>query len=62
MRTASIIAPMMEAVRTSEASIYFTKTTRRYIPEGCPLQQVLFNHFIKPVQEALKKELQSQEI
>jgi hypothetical protein len=25
----------MEAVRTSETSVYFTETTRRYIPEGC---------------------------
>jgi hypothetical protein len=26
---------MMEAVRTSEMSVYFNGTTRRYIPEGC---------------------------
>jgi hypothetical protein len=26
---------MMEAVRTSETSVYFNGTTRRYIPEGC---------------------------
>jgi hypothetical protein len=30
-------ALMMEAVRTSETSIYFNETTRRYIPEGCHL-------------------------
>jgi hypothetical protein len=33
----SLIALMMEAVRTSETSVYFV-TTRRYIPEGCNLQ------------------------
>jgi hypothetical protein len=34
VRTASIIiALMMEAVRTSETSIHFNVTTRRYIPE-----------------------------
>jgi hypothetical protein len=27
------IALMMEAVRTFETSVYFTETTRRYIPE-----------------------------
>jgi hypothetical protein len=38
VRTASTIAVMMEAVRTSETSVYFiNKTTRRYIPEGCHL-------------------------
>jgi hypothetical protein len=26
---------MMEAVRTSETSVYSNKTTRHYIPEGC---------------------------
>jgi hypothetical protein len=31
----SIIALMMEAVRTSETSLYFNETIRRYIPEGC---------------------------
>jgi hypothetical protein len=25
----------MEALRTSETSVYFNKTSRRYIPEGC---------------------------
>jgi hypothetical protein len=37
MRTASIIRAMnlmMEAVRTSEMSVYFNENTRRYIPEG----------------------------
>jgi hypothetical protein len=31
------IALMMEAVSTCETSIYFKKTTRRYILEGCYL-------------------------
>jgi hypothetical protein len=31
--TASIIALIMEAVRTSETSVNFNVTTRRYIPE-----------------------------
>jgi hypothetical protein len=30
-------APMMEAVCTSETSVYFNETTRRYISEGCHL-------------------------
>jgi hypothetical protein len=29
---------MMEAVRTSETSVYFNETTWRYIPEGSNLQ------------------------
>jgi hypothetical protein len=33
-----LIALMKEAARTSETSIYFNKTTWRYIPEGCNLQ------------------------
>jgi hypothetical protein len=33
VRTASIIALMMEAVRTSETSINIHLTTRQYIPE-----------------------------
>jgi hypothetical protein len=38
VRTASIIKDlMMEAVRTSETSVYFNKTARRYIPEGSNL-------------------------
>jgi hypothetical protein len=28
---------VMEAIRTSETSVYFNETTRRYIPEGCHL-------------------------
>jgi len=28
---------MMEAVRTSETSVYSNETTRRYIPEGSHL-------------------------
>jgi len=28
---------MMEAVRTSETSVYFHETTRRYVPESCHL-------------------------
>jgi hypothetical protein len=28
---------MMEAVRTSETSVYFNETTERYIPDGCHL-------------------------
>jgi hypothetical protein len=28
-------AMMMEAVRTSETSVYFNEIIRRYIPEGC---------------------------
>jgi hypothetical protein len=39
--TASVVrasALMMEAVRTSETSVYFYETTRRNIPEGCDLQ------------------------
>jgi hypothetical protein len=35
VRTASIMRPMKEEVRTSETSIYFYKTTRRHIPESC---------------------------
>jgi hypothetical protein len=34
----SSIAVMTEAVRTSETSVYFNKTSRRYIPEDCHLQ------------------------
>jgi hypothetical protein len=34
MRTASIIALMMEAVRTSETSVYPNETTQSYILEG----------------------------
>jgi hypothetical protein len=34
MRTASFIRVMMEAVHTSETSVYCNETSRRYIPEG----------------------------
>jgi hypothetical protein len=38
VRTASIIiALMMEVVRTSETSVHFNETTRRYIPESTKL-------------------------
>jgi hypothetical protein len=39
--TASIItaiALMMEAVSISETSVYYNKTARRIIPEGCNLR------------------------
>jgi hypothetical protein len=36
--TASITRAMMEAVRRYKTSVYFSKTERRYILEGCPLQ------------------------
>jgi hypothetical protein len=37
MHTATIIMviiALMKAVRTSETSVHFNETTRRYIPEG----------------------------
>jgi hypothetical protein len=37
MRTASIIALMMNAVCTSETSVHSSETSRRYIPEYCHL-------------------------
>jgi hypothetical protein len=33
------VALMMQAVRTSEASVYFNETTHPYIPEGYHLQK-----------------------
>jgi hypothetical protein len=36
--TASIIALMMEAVRTCEMSVNFYEIARRNIPKGCHLQ------------------------
>jgi hypothetical protein len=36
------IALMMEAVRTSETSVYFSETTLSYIPEGSRLQSILW--------------------
>jgi hypothetical protein len=35
---ASIIRPVLEAVHTSETSVYSNETTRRYIPEGSKLR------------------------
>jgi hypothetical protein len=32
---AMMVALMMDAVRTSDTSVYFYETTRRHIPEGC---------------------------
>jgi hypothetical protein len=39
VRTATIIiiTLMKDAVHTSETSVYFSETTRRYIPEGYDL-------------------------
>jgi hypothetical protein len=37
-------AMMMEAVRTSETSVSFNVTTRRYIPEGSKLQFLTDHH------------------
>jgi hypothetical protein len=34
----SALIRIIVAVRTSEKSIYFNETTRRYIPENCVLQ------------------------
>jgi hypothetical protein len=36
--SAVISALMVEVVRTSETSVYFNETTRRYIAEGCHLR------------------------
>jgi hypothetical protein len=41
VRTASITAMMIEAVRTSETSVDFNVTTRRYIPEDSKPQHVM---------------------
>jgi hypothetical protein len=35
VRTSSVISAMMEAVRTSETSVFFNETARLYIPQGC---------------------------
>jgi hypothetical protein len=35
---------MMEAVRTSETSVYFNETTRPYIPESCHLHVCILFH------------------
>jgi hypothetical protein len=42
----SIIWAMTEAVRTSETSVYFNETVRRYIPEGCNFEEEHNNQFI----------------
>jgi hypothetical protein len=39
-RDVTIRAVMMEALRTSESSVYVSKTTRLYIPEGRHLQNI----------------------
>jgi hypothetical protein len=46
-----IITLMMEAVRTSEISVYSNETTRRYIPEG--------SHFYTRRRENLKSHKQN---
>jgi hypothetical protein len=46
---------MMEPVRTSETSVYFNETTRRYIPEGCHLAISLFSVWLKPLAPARHK-------
>jgi hypothetical protein len=33
----SLVITLIEVLRTSETSIYFNETTRRYIPESCHL-------------------------
>jgi hypothetical protein len=35
-----VIAQMVEAVRTSETSVYLNENARRYIPESCHLHFV----------------------
>jgi hypothetical protein len=58
VHTASIIALMMEAVSTSETSVNFNVTTRRYIPEDSKLRvhklvlfqgayTLVFSHILK---------------
>jgi hypothetical protein len=41
---APLIALIMDVVRTSETSVYFNETIRRYMPGGCNLQN--FKQFI----------------
>jgi hypothetical protein len=36
----AVIALMMEAVRIPKTSVYFNEITRRYIPQGCHLQNL----------------------
>jgi hypothetical protein len=38
-RCLGCITLLMEAVRTSETSVYFHETTRHYIPESCHPQE-----------------------
>jgi hypothetical protein len=40
VRTVSIIALIMEAVRKSEMLVHFNVATRRYIPEGFKFVQI----------------------
>jgi hypothetical protein len=47
VHTASIMRAilMMEAVHTSEISLYFHETTRRYIPERCHLKKEVSSYY-----------------
>jgi hypothetical protein len=38
VHTASIIALMIQIVRTSQTSVYFNETTQRFIPQGYHFQ------------------------
>jgi hypothetical protein len=53
VRTASIIALMMEALRSSETSVNLNVTSRRYIPEDSKLanrrRKNLKSHIIKGI-------------
>jgi hypothetical protein len=48
MAHSTMIALMMEAVRTSESSVNFNVTTRRYIPEGSKRhsENIYFSHTV----------------
>jgi hypothetical protein len=35
----AVIALVMDAVRTSETTLYFYETARRHLPESCHLQR-----------------------
>jgi hypothetical protein len=48
VRPASIIALMMEAVRTSETSVNIQLRTRQYIPEDAGLHEQIY-HKLKPI-------------
>jgi hypothetical protein len=41
LEAVAIIALVMEAVHTSEVSVYFSETIQRYIPEGYLLQIII---------------------